>query len=64
MSIGWTLAGLLLAFVEWITGSTGPGALVVHSIVLIYFVNAARAVYAFERLRSKRPLSERLNEEA
>jgi hypothetical protein len=39
-----------------------PGTYATRMSVLIYFVNAARAVYAFERLQSERPLSERLNE--
>lgn len=52
MSRGWTLGGLIIAAVILLSDfatSPSPIALVMHMVVLLYFINVVRATAVFER---------------
>jgi hypothetical protein len=63
MSRGWTLGGLVLATITLLSdlaASPSPIALVMHVVVIMYFINAVRAAFVFERCQSEQPISHQL----
>jgi hypothetical protein len=65
MSRGWALGGLILTsllILSDFVASPSPIAFIVHAVVFVYFVNAVRAAFAYERLVADQPISEILAE--
>jgi hypothetical protein len=63
MSRGWTLGGLILASFLLLTdfaATPSPFALIVHAVVLVYFINALRAVISHDRLVADQSIADSL----
>jgi hypothetical protein len=61
MSRGWTLGGFCLASLMLLSDlayAPSPVALILHGVVLVYFINALRAVVSYERLVVEQSRSE------
>jgi hypothetical protein len=59
MSRNWALGGLVLAAIMLFSDLAtfpSPIALVLHAIVLLYFIHAVRAAVVFERCQSEQPV--------